>query len=114
MNIGDLVVTTASVRLDGASTHYAPIEYPAVSHPEVLIALIDAARHHEREDSRPCRDHRFLRHLLCGEERIDGFSRYLLRRLRGLTEEMKRLHVLNFEMESATLLTMCAALGLKG
>lgn len=115
MNIGDLVVTTASVRLDGASTHYAPIEYPAVSHPEVLIALIDAARHHEREGIRAhvgitASSDTFY----AGEERTDGFSRYLLRRLRGLTEEMKRLHVLNFEMESATLLTMCAALGLKG
>jgi uridine phosphorylase len=115
MNIGDLVVTTASVRLDGASTHYAPIEYPAVSHPEVLIALIEAARHHEREGIRAhvgitASSDTFY----AGEERTDGFSRYLLRRLRGLTEEMKRLHVLNFEMESATLLTMCAALGLKG
>ncbi|MCG3117460.1 MAG: uridine phosphorylase [Candidatus Manganitrophus sp. SA1] len=114
MNIGDLVVTTASVRLDGASNHYAPIEYPAVSHPEVLIALIDAARHHEREGIRAhvgitASSDTFY----AGEERTDGFSRYLLRRLRGLTEEMKRLHVLNFEMESATLLTMCAALGLK-
>lgn len=115
MEIGDLVVTTASVRLDGASTHYAPIEYPAVSHPDVLIALIEAARRHERKD-------RIRTHVgitassdtfYAGEERTDGFSRYLLRRLRGLTDEMQRLHVLNFEMESATLLTVCAALGLR-
>ncbi|NKE73241.1 uridine phosphorylase [Candidatus Manganitrophus noduliformans] len=115
MNIGDLVVTTASVRLDGASTHYAPIEYPAVSHPEVLIALIDAARRHEREGiSTHVGITASSDTFYAGEERTDGFSHYLLRRLRGLTEEMKRLHVLNFEMESATLLTMCAALGLKG
>lgn len=115
MNIGDLVITTASVRLDGASTHYAPIEYPAVSDPEVLIALIEAARQHQREEG--IRSHVGITAssdtFYAGEERTDGFSRYLLRRLRGLTEEMQRLQVLNFEMESATLLTMCAALGLK-
>ncbi|TAK09214.1 MAG: uridine phosphorylase [Candidatus Manganitrophaceae bacterium] len=114
MQIGDLVVTTASVRFDGASTHYAPIEYPAVTHPKVLIALIEAARLHEREG---IRTHVGITAssdtFYAGEERTDGFSRYLLPRMRGRTEEMRRLNVLNFEMESATLLTMCAALGLK-
>ena len=28
INIGDIIITSGSVRLDGASTHYAPIEYP--------------------------------------------------------------------------------------
>jgi uridine phosphorylase len=115
MEIGDLVITTGSVRLDGASTHYAPIEYPAVSHPEVLIALIEAARLHAREEG--IRTHVGITAssdtFYAGEERTDGFSHYLLRRLRGLTEEMRRLQVLNIEMESATLLTMCAALGLR-
>lgn len=115
MEIGDLVITTGSVRLDGASTHYAPIEYPAVADPVILFALIEAAERHRQEE-------RIRYHVgitassdtfYPGEERTDGFGRYLLRRLRGLTEEMRRLNVLNFEMESATLLTMCAALGLK-
>lgn len=115
IDIGDLVITTGSVRLDGAGTNYAPIEYPAVSHPEVLIALIEAARRHEREEG--LRTHVGITassdSFYAGEERTDGFSHYLLRRLRGFTEEMQRLQVLNIEMESATLLTMCAALGLK-
>ncbi|MEK7699274.1 MAG: uridine phosphorylase, partial [Planctomycetota bacterium] len=36
IDIGDVIITSGSVRLDGASTHYAPIEYPAVAHHEVL------------------------------------------------------------------------------
>ena len=28
---GELIVTTASVRLDGASQHFAPLEFPAVA-----------------------------------------------------------------------------------
>jgi uridine phosphorylase len=113
MGIGDLVITTGSVRLDGASTHYAPIEYPAVAHPELLFALIGAAR-----EDRTVRSHVGITAssdtFYPGEERRDGFSRFILRRLRGITEELRALHVLNYEMESATVLTLCAALGLRG
>ena len=115
MQIGDLVITTGSVRMDGASTHYAPVEYPAVAHPDVLFALIEAARLHEWEEG--IRTHVGITAssdtFYPGEERTDGYSTYILRRLRGITEEMRRLQVLNFEMESATLLTQCAALGLR-
>ncbi|EQD49286.1 Uridine phosphorylase [mine drainage metagenome] len=31
IEFGDIVISLAAVRLDGASTHYAPIEYPAVA-----------------------------------------------------------------------------------
>ncbi len=55
INVGDVLVTTASVRLDGASLHFAPLEFPAVADFECT----------------------------------------------------------NYEMESATLLTMCASQGLR-
>ncbi|MDO5132486.1 MAG: uridine phosphorylase [Eubacteriales bacterium] len=41
---GDLVIATGAVRMEGTSREYAPIEYPAVSSPEVNIALAEAAR----------------------------------------------------------------------
>ena len=44
VDIGTVIVTTGAVRLDGASTHYAPIEYPAVAHPDLVQAAISAAR----------------------------------------------------------------------
>ena len=44
VDVGDVIVTTGAVRLDGASTHYAPIEYPAVAHPDVVSAAVAAAR----------------------------------------------------------------------
>ncbi len=109
---GDCVITTGSVRLDGASTHYAPIEYPAVADFGVVSALMQGAR---------------LAGVKChtgvtassdtfypGEERKDSFRRYVLRRFRGATEELKALHVLNYEMESSTILTLTASMGLKG
>ncbi|MDO8140400.1 MAG: uridine phosphorylase, partial [Candidatus Brocadiales bacterium] len=44
INIGDVIITSGSVRLDGASTHYAPIEYPAVAHYEALNALVEGTK----------------------------------------------------------------------
>lgn len=40
---GDLVIPMAAVRFEGTGLHYAPIEYPAVPHIEVLDALRQAA-----------------------------------------------------------------------
>lgn len=109
---GDCVITTGSVRLDGASTHYAPIEFPAVADHFVTSALIKGAveagvKYHlgvtASSDT-----------FYPGEERLDSFREYKLRRFRGATDEWKALGVLNYEMESATVLTLTASMGLKG
>lgn len=44
INVGDVLVTTASVRLDGASLHFAPLEFPAVADFECTTALVEAAK----------------------------------------------------------------------
>jgi uridine phosphorylase len=100
------------VRLEGASTQYAPIEYPAVAHYGVVQALADAAR---------ARGIAFREGVSCstdtfypGQERHDSYTGYVPRRFQGSTEEWQRLHVLNYEMEAGTLLTMTAAMGLRG
>lgn len=112
INIGDVIITSGSVRLDGASTHYAPIEYPAVAHYEALNALVEGAkkvkvRYHvgitASSDT-----------FYPGEERKDSFSKYVLRKFQGATKEWQKLHVLNYEMESSTVLTLTASMGLKG
>lgn len=40
---GDLVISSAAVRLDGTSDSYVMIEYPAAASYEALLALIEAA-----------------------------------------------------------------------
>jgi uridine phosphorylase len=40
---GDLIISSAAVRLDGTSDCYVMPEYPAVADYEVLLALIEAA-----------------------------------------------------------------------
>ena len=122
LGIGDVVITSGSVRLDGASTHYAPIEYPAVAHYEVLLALIEAAKVLKSDKVlRPEIKGRYHVGITAssdtfypGQERDDSFSGYVLHRFQGMTEQWRRLKVLNYEMESSTVLTLCSALGLRG
>jgi uridine phosphorylase len=113
--IGDVVITTGAVRLDGASLDYAPMPYPALAHHEVLLALIAAAR--AVTPSLPCRYHVGITastdSFYQGQERSDAFPRYVPRSLQGMTEEWRRLRVLNYEMESSTLLTVCSVFGLR-
>lgn len=106
---GDLVITQASVRLDGASGHFAPIEYPAASDFTCTRALVDAAEHAgagyhvgitASSDT-----------FYPGQERYDTVAGDVAASLKGSMAEWQRLNVLNYEMESATLFTMCAAHG---
>ena len=112
INVGDVIITTGAVRLDGASNHYAPIEYPAVAHHEVVDALIEAARQQKipYHIGITCSSDTFYP----GQERKDSFSGYIPRRFQGITEEWRELNVLNYEMEAATVLTLCSVLGLRG
>lgn len=108
---GDVVITTASVRMDGTSEHYAPLSYPAVSDYAVLNALVVAAsslrvRYHAGITASSAT-------FYPGQERLDTFSQYIIRSLAGSKEEWSHLGVLNYEMESATLFTMCNTMGLK-
>lgn len=43
LDCGDLAISTAAVRLDGASKQYVGLEYPAVASLDVTSALIEAA-----------------------------------------------------------------------
>ena len=48
-----------------------------------------------------------------GQERYDTYSHRVTRRFRGSLEDWRAMGVLNYEMESATLFTMCASQGLR-
>jgi len=40
---GDVIINTGALRMDGATDYYVPPAYPAVAHPEAVMALIQAA-----------------------------------------------------------------------
>jgi len=44
VNTGDIVIFTGSVRDEGTSRQYVPIEFPAIAHPDVVRALDTAAK----------------------------------------------------------------------
>lgn len=111
IKVGDVIITSGSVRLDGTSTHYAPIEYPAVAGYEVLHALVEAANttgiSYHIGITASCDT------FYPGQERYDSYSGYVIKRFQGSMEEWQKLNVLNYEMESAPLLTIAGALGLQ-
>jgi len=109
INPGDVIVTQASVRLDGASLHFAPMEFPAVADFETTTAMVAA-----------CREMGIEPHIgitassdtfYPGQERYDTVSGRVTRRFKGSMQEWQELGVLNYEMESSTLFTMCASQG---
>lgn len=109
VNVGDVIVTQASVRLDGASLHFAPMEFPAVANFECTTAMVAA-----------CRDAGVEPHIgvtassdtfYPGQERYDTVTGRVTRRFAGSMKEWQDMGVLNYEMESSTLFTMCATQG---
>lgn len=111
IEIPSVIITTGAVRLDGASKHYAPIEYPAVADLELSNALVSAAK----ENNIPyytgvtASSDTFYP----GQERYDTYSKYVIKEFQGSLEQWQKLNVLNFEMESSTLFTIANAFGLK-
>jgi uridine phosphorylase len=102
-------VTQASVRLDGASLHFAPLEFPAAANFDCTTAMVAA-----------CRDAGVEPHIgitassdtfYPGQERYDTVSGRVTQRYVGSMKEWQAMGVLNYEMESATLFTMCATQG---
>lgn len=109
INIADVVIAQGAVRLDGASGHFAPMEYPAVSSFECTRALVDAAS--EVDVPSHVGITASSDTFYPGQERYDTATGQILHRFHGSMDRWQSLGVLNFEMESATLFTMCAAQG---
>ena len=111
IKVGDFIITKAAVRLDGASRHYAPIEYPAVASLRLSASLYQAMEAMSIKNYHvgiTASSDTFYP----GQERYDSFTQYVPRALQGSLEEWRQLNVLNYEMESATLFTLANAFGL--
>ncbi len=103
IKVGDVIITTASVRMEGTSKQYVRVEYPAVASYEVVMALVEAAerlgvRYHvgitATTDS-----------FYTGQAR-PGYGGYKQSWMDTLIPDLRAARVLNFEMESAAILTL--------
>jgi uridine phosphorylase len=106
---GSIVISSASLCRQGAAEDIAPPEYPAAADPFLTVALVEAARalgveHHVGITASTDTFYE-------GQERTESANPHLLRRLRGVTEEYRRLNVLNYEMEAGTLFKMGGVYG---
>lgn len=108
INLGDVIITTGGVRLDGASRDYVMKEYPAVANYEVVLAMIFAAQNLHipfhvgitaSADS-----------FYCGQGRL-GFEDYLPSAKKNLIKDLQAAKVKNLEMETACLLTLANLYG---
>ena len=104
---GHLVIASGAVRQDGTSREYAPLEFPAVSDPDVMIALRESAA----ELGYP-----FHTGVVQSKDSFYGQHSPGMMPTSGELlakwEAWKRLGVLASEMEASTLFTVGAARGL--
>jgi len=108
IRIGDLVIATGAVRLDGASQEYVMAEYPALAHLEVVLALIEAA------ESLGARYHVGIvastDTFYTGQSR-PGFKGYQPSWSPSLMADLQAAGVLSFEMEASTVFTLASIYG---
>jgi uridine phosphorylase len=105
IDCGDLIISTAAVRLDCTSNCYVMPEYPAVASYEVLLALIEAAEslgisnYHVGVTATTA-------DFYAGQNRPTVKASALC--MEDLLPTLQKANVLNFEMETATLYTLAS------
>ncbi|HIU64836.1 MAG TPA: uridine phosphorylase [Candidatus Avacidaminococcus intestinavium] len=111
IELGDLIINDAAVRLDGASKHYAPIEFPAVADLALTNILVEVAE----EEKIPYHVGISVSSdtFWPGQERYDSYSGYVIRAYQGSLAEWRSLGAYNYEMETATLFIVAKVLGLR-
>ncbi|GBE91215.1 nucleoside phosphorylase [Nostoc cycadae] len=102
--VGSIVISSAALCRQGAANDIAPVEYPAAADPFLTVALVKAAQElgFEHYLGITASVDTFYE----GQERTNSANPDLRRSLRGITEEYRRLNILNYEMECGTLFKM--------
>jgi uridine phosphorylase len=112
LELGELVITTGSVRDDGTSRSYVLPEYPAVAHHEVVGALERAARARELPHHLGITwslDAFYARNAVlneAGEMESMSVGGYWPSHFEARIRDMQAAGVLNCEMESGVVLTL--------
>ncbi len=119
LELGDLVITTGSVRDDGTSPSYVVPEFPAVAHWSIVAAMVESA---ERRGVRAktgitwSLDAFYARNAIAGPNdtmqsmSVDG---YWPTHLEARIRDMQQARILNCEMETGILLTLAGLFGVR-
>jgi len=119
LELGDLAITTGSVRDDGTSKTYVVPEFPAVADWAIVGALVESAR---RRGVRAATgitwslDAFYARNALAGPNdtmlsmSVDG---YWPSHLEARIRDMQQARILNCEMETGILLTLAGLFGFR-
>jgi uridine phosphorylase len=111
VRVGDIAILDSAIRADGASVLYAPVEFPAVAHHEVVDAAIEAASglgvpHHVGTT--------FSTDLFYVPEAGSAFGGYEQSAWRERYADVARTNALAAEMEAGVLMVLSRIWGLRG
>lgn len=119
LEIGDLAITTGSVRDDGTSTTYVVPEYPAVADWEIVGALVASARergYRAKAGVTWSLDAFYARNAVAGPDgsmQSMSVGGYWPSHLEARIRDMQQARILNCEMESGVLLTLAGLFGVR-
>ncbi|HJO94905.1 MAG TPA: nucleoside phosphorylase [Victivallales bacterium] len=110
MNIGDLVLSKAAMRMEGTSRHYAPENYPAVASLEMTNTFLETLKYHNikfhygvtvtTDTFWPAQGRR-------------GYLDFVPKKYENILEEWRRYKILSVDMELSTLFTLCNVFNLE-
>jgi uridine phosphorylase len=110
--VGDIVIFDSAMRLDGTSQEYAPVEYPAVAHHEVVQASIEAGElldYRTHVGTTRSSDGFYSGHSKTGSSFNDywhsGWSERMM--------DLKRMNILAAEMEASIIFVLARLWGLR-
>lgn len=107
--VGSIVISSGALCRQGAANDIAPVEYPAIADPFLTVALVNAAQELNLEYYLGITAS--VDTFYEGQERTDSANPNLMGKLEGITEEYRKLNVLNYEMETGTLFKMAGVYG---
>lgn len=106
LKVGDMVITTASMRQGGSSYHYAPLEYPAVASFEVVESLMEACKNRETIYTKGIGAS--IGSFFAGQGRPANGKNF---NDTDIIKNYQRLNVINMEMEAETIITLSNVFG---
>ncbi|MHA1304312.1 MAG: nucleoside phosphorylase [Candidatus Heimdallarchaeaceae archaeon] len=110
IELGDLIISTGAVKMEGSSEFYVPPNFPAFANYEVVIALIEACetlgyRYHVGITASTSS-------FYLGQGR-PGFNDYKISKTDLIVPDLQKMGVLNFEMEASHVFTLSQLFGLR-